>query len=52
MVGNFNQLYCQGEGAERDAFTYGYRPVSNEPHKHFNLPPGMLVLSHFKDSFE
>ena len=26
--------------------------VVNEPHKHFNLPPGMLILSYFRDSSE
>ena len=58
LVQNFNQVYCRGEGAECDAFTYGYWPISiertvvNELHKHFNLPPGMLILSQSKDSFE
>lgn len=40
--------------AECDAFAYGRWPsltettVANQPRKHFNLPPGMLVPLHFK----
>lgn len=40
--------------AECDAFAYGCWPsltkttAAHQPRKHFNLPPGMLVPSHFK----
>lgn len=46
------------EREQCDAFTYGCWPsltkttAVNEPHKHFNPPPGMLILSYFKSSFE
>lgn len=41
------------EPGECDAFTYGCRPSStettaeNQPRKHFNPPPGVLILSYF-----
>ncbi len=58
MAQHFNQFYYQGDGAVCKAFTYGCwkvwaeRSVASGAHKHCNLPPGMLILSHFKDSFE